>query len=96
MSLTYFSLVFVKDTDAKVRECTQNAMATLVSRVRRNLAPFLKNVMGAWILSRNDTYPTVASAAHKSFNAAFPPDKQESAIVFCKQSVVEVSTQYYH
>ncbi|KAL8578088.1 hypothetical protein ACOMHN_055408 [Nucella lapillus] len=77
------------DVDPKVREHTQNAMATLVSRVRRNLAPYLKNVMGAWILSRNDTYPTVSSAANRSFSAAFPPEKQTNAIVFCKQAVLE-------
>jgi hypothetical protein len=66
-------------------------MAVLVGRVKRNLAPYLKSVMGAWILSRNDTFPTVASAAHKSFRAAFPPEKLENAIVFCKQSVAEVN-----
>ncbi|XP_076444404.1 E3 ubiquitin-protein ligase listerin-like isoform X2 [Babylonia areolata] len=77
------------DVDPKVREYTQGAMATLVSRVRRNLAPYLKNVMGAWILSRNDTYPTVSSAANRSFSAAFPAEKQQNAIVFCKQAVLE-------
>ena len=87
----YSDRLCVQDIDPKVREYTQNAMAVLVGRVRRNLAPYLKNVMGCWVLSRNDTYPTVSSAAQKSFNAAFPPDKQESAMVFCKQAVLEVS-----
>ncbi|KAK7480178.1 hypothetical protein BaRGS_00028563 [Batillaria attramentaria] len=77
------------DVDHRVRECTQNAMATLVGRVRRNLAPYLKNVMGAWLLSQNDTYPTVASAARKAFSAAFPDKKKESAVVFCKTVVAE-------
>lgn len=90
--LPFWPRIFNKmaiDIDHRVRECTQNAMTTLVRRVGRNIAPYLKNVMGAWLLSQNDTYPTVASSARKGFNAAFPDSKKESAVAFCKQVVAE-------
>jgi hypothetical protein len=73
-----------------VREAAQQAMSTLVSRVRRNLAPYLRNLMGAWLLSQCDTYPTVASSAQAAFQDAFPPVKQTEALMFCKESVLEV------
>ncbi|KAH3724799.1 E3 ubiquitin-protein ligase listerin-like [Dreissena polymorpha] len=81
------------DIDYRVREATQQAMSTLVSRVRRNLAPYLRNLMGAWLLSQCDTYPTVASAACASFQDAFPPAKQAEVYVFCKDSVMEYLTE---
>ncbi|XP_053396155.1 E3 ubiquitin-protein ligase listerin-like [Mercenaria mercenaria] len=81
------------DIDYRVREAAQQAMSTLVSRVRRNLAPYLRNLMGAWVLSQCDTYPTVASSAQGAFQDAFPPVKQTEALVFCKESVLEYLTE---
>lgn len=69
---------------------TQTSMNTLVLRMRKNLAPHLKSLMGAWLLSQCDTYPTVASAAQQAFQTAFPPVKQVDALVFCKQESAEV------
>ena len=89
LELSYFEISF-KDIDAKVRENTHLAMTALISRVKRNLAPYLKSIMGAWIMSSNDTYPTVASAAQRSFRTAFPAEKQENAIIFCKHQTIEV------
>lgn len=76
--------------DHRVRDVTQSAMNTLVLRMRKNLAPHLKNLMGAWLLSQCDTYPTVATAAQQAFQTAFPPAKQTDALVFCKQETSEV------
>ncbi|KAL4232926.1 listerin E3 ubiquitin protein ligase 1 [Mactra antiquata] len=80
------------DVDYRVREAAQQAMTTLVLRVRRNLAPYIRNLMGAWLLSQCDTYPTVSSAAVSSFADAFPPVKQTEALVYCKESVIEYMT----
>ncbi|XP_052088236.1 E3 ubiquitin-protein ligase listerin-like [Mytilus californianus] len=77
------------DVDHKVRECTQQSMNTLVLRVRKNLAPYLKSLMGSWLLCQCDTYPTVSTAAQQAFQTAFPPAKQTDALVFCKSVVTE-------
>ncbi|WAR08242.1 LTN1-like protein [Mya arenaria] len=81
------------DIDHRVREANQLAMSTLAVRVRRNLAPYLRNLMGAWLMSQCDTYPTVSSAAVTSFQDAFPPAKQTEAYVYCKDSVLEYLTE---
>ena len=86
----YVFVSHFQDVDHRVREASQHAMSTLVLRMRRNLAPFLRNLMGAWLISQCDTYPTVASAATMAFNDAFPPAKQTEAYVFCKESCLEV------
>ena len=79
-----------QDVDHRVREATHQAMSNLVIRVRKHIAPFLKNLMGAWMLSQCDTYPTVAASAAQSFQSAFPPVKQVDAVVYCKVEVVQV------
>lgn len=71
-------------------------MAVLVKHVRRNLAPYLRSLMGAWLLSQCDTYPTVASAAISAFSDAFPPVKQTDAFVFCKENCLEVSATKFN
>lgn len=77
------------DIDYRVRECSQQAMNAMALRVRKNLAPYLKNLMGSWLLCQCDTYPTVATAAQQAFQTTFPPVKQTDALVFCKTVVIE-------
>ncbi|XP_064628174.1 E3 ubiquitin-protein ligase listerin-like [Lineus longissimus] len=77
------------DNDRRVREATQHAFEQLVLRVRRNLAPHLKGLMGAWLLSQCDTFPPAALAAKAAFEAAFPPVKQTGAIMFCKNEILQ-------
>ncbi|XP_016092298.1 E3 ubiquitin-protein ligase listerin-like [Sinocyclocheilus grahami] len=78
------------DHDRRVREATQQAFEQLVLKVKRNLAPYLKSLMGHWLISQCDTYSPAASAASAAFQAAFPLNKQPEAISFCKDEVLNV------
>uniref|UniRef100_A0A096M1G1 E3 ubiquitin-protein ligase listerin n=1 Tax=Poecilia formosa TaxID=48698 RepID=A0A096M1G1_POEFO len=80
----------LKDHDRRIREATQQAFEQLVLKVRRSLAPFLKSLMGHWILSQCDTYTPAASAACQAFQAAFSPAKQPEALSFCKDEILTV------
>lgn len=60
-------------------------------KVRRSLAPFLKSLIGHWILSQCDTYTPAASAARRAFQAAFSAAKQPEALSFCKDEILNVS-----
>ncbi len=80
-----------QDHDRRIREATQLAFEQLVLKVRRSLAPFLKSLMGHWILSQCDTYTPAASAACQAFQAAFSPTKQPEALSFCKEEILNVS-----
>lgn len=63
----------------------------MVLKVGRSLAPFLKSLMGHWILSQCDPYTPSASAACQAFQAAFSPSKQPEALNFCKDDILNVS-----
>ncbi|XP_072302199.1 E3 ubiquitin-protein ligase listerin [Eucyclogobius newberryi] len=91
--LPYWPRIYCKisvDYDRRIREATQIAFEQLVLKVRRNLAPFLKSLMGHWILSQCDTYTPAASAAWRAFQAAFSPTKQPEALSFCKDEILNV------
>lgn len=79
-----------QDYDRRIREATHQAFEQLVLKVRRSLAPFLKSLMGHWILSQCDTYTPAASAACQAFQAAFTPAKQPEALSFCKDEILNV------
>ncbi|KAF7206545.1 E3 ubiquitin-protein ligase listerin isoform X2 [Nothobranchius furzeri] len=91
--LPYWPRIYCKisvDHDRRIREATQLAFEQLVLKVRRSLAPFLKSLMGHWILSQCDTYTPAASAACRAFQAAFSPAKQPEALGFCKDEILNV------
>ncbi|OBS72005.1 hypothetical protein A6R68_13417 [Neotoma lepida] len=88
--LPYWPRIFCKvslDHDRRVREATQQAFEKLILKVKKHLAPYLKSVMGYWLMAQCDTYPPAATAAKDAFEAAFPPSKQPEAIAFCKEEI---------
>uniref|UniRef100_H3CX74 E3 ubiquitin-protein ligase listerin n=1 Tax=Tetraodon nigroviridis TaxID=99883 RepID=H3CX74_TETNG len=91
--LPYWSRIYCKisvDHDRRIREATQQAFEQLVLKVGRSLAPFLKSLMGHWILSQCDPYTPSASAACQAFQAAFSASKQPEALNFCKDEILNV------
>ena len=77
-----------------MRETAQVAMSTLVKKAGRNVAPYLKAMMGPWLMNQCDTYPTVASAAQLAFTNSFSPHKQKDAWSFCKDNIIEVNKPF--
>ncbi|XP_036059255.1 E3 ubiquitin-protein ligase listerin [Onychomys torridus] len=91
--LPYWPRIFCKislDHDRRVREATQQAFEKLILKVKKHLAPYLKSVMGYWLMAQCDTHPPAATAAKDAFEAAFPPSKQPEAIAFCKEEITSV------
>ncbi|XP_041462561.1 E3 ubiquitin-protein ligase listerin-like [Lytechinus variegatus] len=79
------------DHDKRVREATQQMFIKVVSRVKRNLAPHLKAIMGCWLMAQNDPYAPAGSGAKVAFRTAFTsPEKQGNAVVFCKTEVLQL------
>ncbi|KAK0056651.1 E3 ubiquitin-protein ligase listerin [Biomphalaria pfeifferi] len=77
------------DVDHKVRELTQRALLVLAEKTGKCIAPQLKNIMGIWLVSMCDTYPTVASAANNAFTSTFNTQKQAEALIFCRAEALE-------
>ncbi|XP_047420433.1 E3 ubiquitin-protein ligase listerin [Sciurus carolinensis] len=91
--LPYWPRIFCKislDHDRRVREATQQAFEKLILKVKKHLAPYLKSLMGYWLMAQCDTYTPAACAAKDAFEAAFPPSKQPEAIAFCKDEITIV------
>lgn len=55
------------------------------------MAPYLKSIMGYWLVAQCDTYSPAASAAKVAFEKAFPSSKQPEALAFCKDEILNVS-----
>jgi hypothetical protein len=56
------------DVDRRVRLLTNNVHMLLVKRVKKKLAPYLKEVAGAWIGTFYDPNRDVARVAMEAFN----------------------------
>ncbi|XP_021346788.1 E3 ubiquitin-protein ligase listerin-like, partial [Mizuhopecten yessoensis] len=80
------------DVDHRVRETTQHAMTALAGKAGKHLAPYLRSLMGAWLLCQCDTYPTVSAAATQAFQSAFPPAKQTDVLVYCRIEIIQFLT----
>ncbi|KAG0329930.1 hypothetical protein BGZ99_010041 [Dissophora globulifera] len=76
------------DVDRRVRLLTNNVHLLLVKRVKKRLAPYLKEVIGAWIGTFFDPTKDVARVAMEAFKSAFPDNKREQVLSFCLQDII--------
>ncbi|XP_058066938.1 E3 ubiquitin-protein ligase listerin [Anopheles bellator] len=81
------------DAEHRVRETAQQAQAAIVTRAGKNIAPFLKQFVPAWISSQYDSYAPAASSAQQSFSRAFPPAKVSEVFVFCENEILDYFTK---
>ncbi|XP_066152599.1 E3 ubiquitin-protein ligase listerin [Euwallacea fornicatus] len=80
--------VLVIHPDNRIREATQIAHSVIVQKVKREIAPYLKQLMAPWFTSQYDNYPPAATAAIKAFQDSFSPLKFKEAITFCQQEII--------
>ncbi|XP_015087754.1 E3 ubiquitin-protein ligase listerin isoform X1 [Solanum pennellii] len=70
------------DYNREVRRATHVTMTNLVGVVGRDVAPYLKSLMGPWWFSQFDSAYEVSQAAKRSFQAAFPAqDKRLDVLI---------------
>ncbi|CAG9822593.1 unnamed protein product [Phaedon cochleariae] len=83
-----FYNVFVTDIDNRVREATHSVHHQIILKAKRNIAPFLKQLMAPWFTSQYDPYPPAASVASQALKDAFPPNKIQEAIAYCQEEIL--------
>ncbi|KAF9430363.1 hypothetical protein BGZ94_007186 [Podila epigama] len=76
------------DVDRRVRLTANNVHLLLVKRVKKKLAPYLKEVIAAWIGTFFDPTREVARVALEAFKSAFPDNKREQVVSFCLQDMI--------
>ena len=89
--LPFWPRIYAKlaiDNDRRVRESAQKAHCHIASKLGRNLAPQLKELMGIWFTSQCDTYTPAAAAASQALKACFPESKLPEAIAFCHTEIM--------
>ncbi|KAG8228078.1 hypothetical protein J437_LFUL000078 [Ladona fulva] len=75
------------DIDHRVREASHQAHRQLAVLAKKNIAPYLKVIVGPWFIGQYDTYAPAASAARSAFQEVFPPSKFIEAIIFCQEEI---------
>ncbi|XP_067945873.1 E3 ubiquitin-protein ligase listerin-like [Watersipora subatra] len=92
-ALKYWPRIYSKlaiDYDHRVREAAHNALKEVASRSGRNLAPYLKQLIGAWMLSFCDGHAPAASAARSAFQSVFNSEtKSTEAVVYCHAEIIK-------
>lgn len=91
-TLPFFPKIYVAlscDVDARVRENSQSALAAIVNKAGKKLAPILKQLFPAWVCSQYDTHPTAASIATNCFEKAFPAAKISDVFAFCESETLD-------
>ena len=77
------------DGSWQVREQTCSALNLFAQQVRRQLAPYLKQIIAPWLRCRFDPQENVRRAAMAAFTSAFPGDgKYSQALAFCQEDLV--------
>ena len=78
------------DDNYQVQQASQYALGALATVVGREIAPYLRDLMGPLMTALCDTTKSVASAAHHALQVMFPtPARQVKAITYCKDSIIE-------
>ncbi|KAJ3162603.1 listerin E3 ubiquitin protein ligase 1 [Geranomyces variabilis] len=76
------------DADRRVRETTGAVHLGLVNKVRKQLAPHLKELIGSWLCATHDPYKEVSRLASTAFKTAFP-SKQADVMAFCQPEILQ-------
>lgn len=76
------------DHDWQLRDASFDALDKLAVKLRRKIAPNLKQIMPVWLVGQFDPCAPVARCAQKSFNYLFTREKQMEAILFCQNEIL--------
>jgi hypothetical protein len=83
------------DVDRRVRLLTNNVHMLLVKRVGRKLAPYLKEVIGAWVGTFFDPSKDVARAASDAFKVKKRKEKKKKVRMFTRLGNIDMRIVIY-
>ncbi|CAG8595842.1 16141_t:CDS:10 [Funneliformis mosseae] len=87
---------FVKlgiDVDRRVRHATHSCHFIIVTKIKKKIAPYLKEIIAVWIISLFDQSKDVAKIANDAFQAAFPSDKRVEVLMFGQEKILSYITE---
>ncbi|CAI2178767.1 13194_t:CDS:10 [Funneliformis geosporum] len=87
---------FVKlgiDVDRRVRHATYSCHFIIVTKIKKKIAPYLKEIIAVWIISLFDQSKDVAKIANDAFQEAFPSDKRVGVLMFGQEKILSYITE---
>ncbi|KAJ3264127.1 listerin E3 ubiquitin protein ligase 1 [Chytriomyces hyalinus] len=85
------------DVERKIRENMIACQSILFSRLKKEMAPVLKQLIGPWLCLQFDTSNDISKLAAESFQGAFP-NKQSHVLSFCQEEICSFASDniVYH
>ncbi|ORY91172.1 hypothetical protein BCR43DRAFT_446828 [Syncephalastrum racemosum] len=77
------------EVDRRVRLAANSVHDLMARHAKKKLAPHLKELIGAWMISQFDQSKDVARMAQQSFCHAFSEDKRLGVLQFCQKEILE-------
>ncbi|KAM7355402.1 E3 ubiquitin-protein ligase listerin [Cochliomyia hominivorax] len=83
------------DPEHNVRELSQTVLQLLVSKCKKAVAPYLKQLVPIWLASHFDNYAPAASIASLSFNETFAnnANRTREVCLHCQNEILEYATR---
>ncbi|CAD5117342.1 DgyrCDS6126 [Dimorphilus gyrociliatus] len=82
------------DWDRRVREGGHNAQHYFAMKLKKELAPVIKQILPTWLMGICDPDVSVSNAARNGLNNVFQEKKRKEAIIFCAESTLETLNDY--
>ncbi|KAJ2723391.1 hypothetical protein GGI07_002666 [Coemansia sp. Benny D115] len=80
------------DPDRRVRAAVAGVNAALLSKTGKRLAPYLKQIIGAWVASFFDPHREVARSSRTAFEKVFPEAKRAEVYSYCVSELIEFAS----
>ncbi|XP_073835872.1 E3 ubiquitin-protein ligase listerin-like isoform X2 [Musca autumnalis] len=80
------------DPEHSVRELTQTVLQILVTKSKKAIAPYLKQLVPVWLASQYDNYAPAASMASSCFNDTFS-NKLTDVCLHCQVDIIEYASR---
>lgn len=83
------------DPEHSVRELTQTVQQILVSKCKKAMAPYLKQLVPVWLASQYDNYAPAASIASSCFSETFANNNNRTREVclHCQVDIIEYASR---
>lgn len=83
------------DPEHSIRELTQTVLQLLVSKCKKAVAPYLKQLVPVWLASQFDNYAPAASIACASFTDTFAgnSNRTREVCLHCQNEILEYVTR---
>jgi len=75
--------------DKKIIEECNNILQIMAPKLKKDLAPYIKQLFPVWYMCMNDPSAEISTSATKAFEDTFPPQKYIAVLTACEDNLLE-------